>query len=370
MIDWHGVHTNWSAKVLKTLGHCLRCSGPSEREEAVAMATTGSAVAALKAHLAKSAYCEQLANLDNIKKFVRMCYPILEVKAVEISEDRWVIVCSAKYSLIGGNTGPMKPARMIFDSEGEYSFEVLLKKIQTGSWRTSEPPHKVISGILDTLLPSSGYVLCPGIRDYDSQYGEFIRFKSKNMKIWMEPIQRHDSTEYLLWHKPSNTRIASNSLLSNVCANCKALVHDLNTIKTRVLAALPGHKEKWVEPSSNRPLKYLSPASQTERLAKLRKAVLKYDDPLDVELSGQQDEELAALVNAVDVKGKEDSIFSEADRAGEGSGDELRRAWERDVSLQKEFYQDQLKNCKLVRCIDFVIQMNENLCPFFFCSHF
>ena len=147
IIDWHGVRTNWSAKVLRTLGHCLRCSGPSEREEAVAMATTGSAVAVLKAHLAKSAYCEQLANLDNVKKFVRMCYPILEVEDVEISEDRWVIVCSAKYSLIGGNTGPMKPARMIFNSEGEYSFEVLLKKIQTGSastqsdlWYPGYPP--------------------------------------------------------------------------------------------------------------------------------------------------------------------------------------------------------------------------------------
>ena len=283
------------------------------------MVTTGSAVAALKAHLAKSAYCEQLANLDNVKKFVRMCYPILEAEDVEISEDRWVIVWSAKYSRIGGNTGPLKPARMIFDSEGEYSFEVLLKKIQTGSWRASEPPHKVISGILDTLLPSSGYVLCPGIRDYESQYGEFIRFKSKNMRIWMEPIQRHDSTECSLWHKPGNTRSASNSLLSDVCANCKRLVHDLNAIKTRVLAASPGHKEIWVEPSSNRPLKYLSPASQTERLAKSskerkkqHKAVLKYEDPLDVELSGEQDEELAALVNAVDDKGKEDleSTFS------------------------------------------------------------
>jgi len=63
---------------------------------------------------------------------------------------------------------------MIFDNEGEYSFEVPLKSIQAGSWKESEPPHKAVSGILYTLLLSSGNVLCSGIRDYNSQYGEAI----------------------------------------------------------------------------------------------------------------------------------------------------------------------------------------------------
>ena len=73
--------------------------------------------------------------------------------------------------------------------KGDYSFEVLRKRMQTGSWKASEAPHREISGILDTLLASSGYVLCPGIRDYDSQYGESIRFKSKNLRIWTESIE-------------------------------------------------------------------------------------------------------------------------------------------------------------------------------------
>ena len=323
------------------------------------MATAGG-LAALKAHLAKSAYSEELKTLDDCRKFVEKCYPMLEVEDAHIADQdggRWVIVCSAKYSRIEGSAGPLKAARMIFASDGDYSFEVLLKGILKGSWKGSEAPHKEISSILDTLLASSGFLVCPGIRDYESQYSEAIRFRSKNLRIWMEPFPRHDSIECLLWHKPINTRITSDSLFYNLCTNCKSLINDLNTIKARALAASPGHKEKWTEPASNRPLKYLSPASQAERLSKsskdrkrLRKTVLKYEDPLDVELSGMQDEELMKLVQTIDDTGTEhlEAVFSEADQVTEGNGEELRQTWERDVSSRKEFFQDQLKNRKWV----------------------
>ena len=275
----------------------------------------------------------------------------------EAEDSQWVIVCTTKFSQVEGGSGPVNAARVVFDSKGDYSLEVLLKSVKAGSWKASEPPHTEISGILDMLLANSGYVLCPGIREYDSQYGEYIRFKSKNLRIWGESLERHDSMECLLWHKPINTKTASSKLQYNVCVSCKRLINHLNIIKNRAVAASPGHKEKWTEPSSNRPLKYLSPASQTERLLKsskdrkkLRKTVLKYDDPLDVELSGVQDEELTKLVQTIEEKGKEhlEAVFSEADQTGEGSGDELRQAWVRDVSSRKEFFQDQLKNRKLV----------------------
>ena len=116
----------------------------------------------------KCAYCEEIATLDNINKFLGMCY--LSLEDIKISKDCWLITCSTKYYQVDGNTGPIKPAWMIFDSEGEYSFEVPLKSTQAGPWKESEPPHKAVSGILYTLLLSSGNVLCSGIRDYDSQY--------------------------------------------------------------------------------------------------------------------------------------------------------------------------------------------------------
>ena len=78
----------------------------------------------------------------------------------------------------------------------------------------------------------------------------------------------------------------------------QTLNHQLNAIKKRALEASPGHKENWVNTSSCRPFKYLSPASQTEGISrnrsdrkKLCKALLKYKD-FDVDVDSEQDSEI------------------------------------------------------------------------------
>ena len=83
------------------------------------MATKQSALAALKAHLPKPVYSEQLSSLDSVRKFVENNYPRLQVEDVHISDDpeadgsRWVIVCTTKFSDIGDGSGQVKPARMV-----------------------------------------------------------------------------------------------------------------------------------------------------------------------------------------------------------------------------------------------------------------
>ena len=124
------------------------------------MATTASALAALKTHLAKPVYSEQLSSLDSVRMFAVTCYPSSEVKIVRISDDpeaedsRWVTVCTTKLSQVEGGSGLVNAARVVFDSKGDYSLEVLLKSIRAGSWKASEDPHTEISGILDMLLAS------------------------------------------------------------------------------------------------------------------------------------------------------------------------------------------------------------------------
>ena len=82
------------------------------------MATKQSALAALKAHLAKPVYSEQLSSLHSVRTFVENCYPRLQVEDVHISDNpeaggsRWVIVCTTKFSDIRDGSGPVKPARM------------------------------------------------------------------------------------------------------------------------------------------------------------------------------------------------------------------------------------------------------------------
>ena len=203
--------------------------------------------------------------------------------------------------------------------------------------------------MLDTLLENSGYVLCPGINNYESSFTEYIRFTPKKVRIWKNPM-RYDSDECSLWHRPNNVRISLEDDLFYLCQSCKALHDQSNAIKNRAIEASPGHKEKWMGTSSCRPFKYLSPASQTERISrkrsdhkKLRKALLKYED-LEVEVDAEQDSELQQLVATIDDNGQSEleKIFAEAGECGE----ELRSIWEKDVTLRSEFFQDQMKNSR------------------------
>ena len=311
---------------------------------------------ALLAHLAKSHYSKVLTSLSDVQEFIQRCYPNLESEMINISSEQgyesWVIVLSGKYvTLVGSCLGPIKPARMVFNETGRYNVEVLLTAVSTGSWKESVPPHKEICSELDSFLAHSGYVICPGIVNYDVEFKETIRFQSKNLRVWSHPVTRYDSATCLLWFKPSNVRIPAVSPLFNVCPNCKALHTQLAAIKQRAIDNSPGHKDKWTDPSSNRPLKYLSPASQAQRVAKggderrrLRKTILKYeDDPLDIELSGEQHEEMKKLVMAIEEKGK-DELAAIVAESGDDVGDDVMRAWQKDVSSRHEFFQDQLKN--------------------------
>jgi len=93
---------------------------------------------------------------------------------------------------------------------GTSSFEVLLKCVRSGSWLFSEPPHTEITRQLDTLtlLPISKFILCPGIRDYEKEFGESVHFQSNNLRVWTIPHHLHDSNQCLLWDKPSNVQLS------------------------------------------------------------------------------------------------------------------------------------------------------------------
>lgn len=313
-----------------------------------------SGIASLKAHLAKSSHKESLATLKEVEEFLARCYPALKAERVILESKKWVIVSCAKYcELAWANIGPLRPTRMVFSEDGTYSLDVVFTSVENGSWVESNSPHTTITNLLDTLLGLSGYVVCPGIRSYEEHFAEFVRFESKNLRIGRYPV-RHDSVQCLLWHKPHNVLLQPTSPLFDLCVSCKTLYHDLSAIKKRALAASPQHKEKHCEASSRRPLKYLSPASQSRKLqnktnqtTKLKKALKSYESSsYDVGLSNEQDMELQQLVGAIGQNGQSDleTIFREAEDSGEGCGDTLREHWERDVTQRKQFFEDQLKN--------------------------
>ena len=271
-----------------------------------------SAASALTAHLAKVTFSGGVSSQEDLEKFLDNCYPSLEWSRMEKSDQessmKWTVVCCAKVMHEGG-VGPIRPARIVFAEDGSYSFEVLLKRVKVGSWKSLEGPPVEL---LDTMLANSGYVLCPGIRSYAASFEEHVRFRTKNLRVWQDPFHRHDCNTCFLWHKPSNVRLASSSPLFDCCAGCKDLYHNLTSLKRRSESSSPGHIEQWLDPSSTRPLKYLSPASQKQRMERMcqgrrnmRRTLFKDDDPLDCSLNAEQSGELSQLVLAIHEKGRD-----------------------------------------------------------------
>ena len=151
----------------------------------------------VQAHILRADYTTAFECLEDVETFLLHCYPTLQANLVKVSDDvgdsKWVIVCCTKYSRVEGR--PVKPVRLLFGGDGMYCFEVLLKKVKSGSWKESLPPHREICDHLGTFLESSGYLLCPGIVNFDTEFGETVRFKPKSLRVWSQPISRYDSDE-------------------------------------------------------------------------------------------------------------------------------------------------------------------------------
>ena len=146
--------------------------------------TAMEARSALLAHLAKSQYSKPFSTLFDVKEFVERCYPSLDVEMVNIGNEkegdagRWIIVLSGKYvTLLGSCLGPMKPAHMVFNESGQYSIEVLLTAVNTGSWKESVPPHSDICSRMDSFLLI--------LANYDRDFKEIIRFQADNFGYHM-----------------------------------------------------------------------------------------------------------------------------------------------------------------------------------------
>lgn len=204
------------------------------------------AVAALKAHLLKHSYTENLESMEKVEEFLKKCYPSLRSDTVYDSKGSrgWVIVsCARFYVLPGSLCGPVQPTRIVFSSDGTYSFQVLYHSLVHASWKSSQAPHVTITNIIDTLI-DSGHVLCPGIVDYEDKFKDFLKTDNKDLRSWTLPIRRYDSVTCQMWHKPSNSRLPSDSPLIDLCKECRSLYQDMRILRNRAVTVYTfGHTE-------------------------------------------------------------------------------------------------------------------------------
>lgn len=175
--------------------------------------------------------------------------------------------------------GPVDSPRLLlkFDVHNvSYIFQVHFTVIESGNYN-----EELVKARIDQLVPSSGYILCPGLKSYSQSD---LHFKPKNLRMWPSPFKRFDSDSCLLFHIPHNGKLHPHHYLNNMCAPCKRLSNEILQLKKKNAAVTTAVKLQRQMPNSRYPLSLLSPTSLGKRnrsvineRKKLKKKVEKYE---------------------------------------------------------------------------------------------
>ena len=220
-----------------------------------------------------------------------------------------------------------------------YTFEVNFTALHTGPIGGSD-----FHAWLHTMLPGSGYYLCPGIGNTavcsDSS-------SAKSVCKWGFPFDRVDHKNCKLWlPMPALSKKWSHT---PTCEKCTELFSYLRRESRRKAAITPTRKRKRLLPSSNYPVSRLTPISHTKRLTlkrtkqlKLSKALKK--DGWNVNIGEVTHDKLLSLVSKIhyQTRSELEKLLREADNAGQG--ETLRQTWKQDVEDRLAFERDQRKN--------------------------
>ena len=218
-----------------------------------------------------------------------------------------------------------------------FRFEVHFTTLTSGSITDSQ-----FMTLLKTLCPGSTYTICPGLpQDVLSQLPmgistgfPFNQVDHRACKLWfpgnMNPLMQREPT----------------------CDNCTQLLYYANKKVKKQHSISHEIKEKHSQPSSNFPLKLLTPLSRKRRENRKRKEKLSVKKQLkkfrykhyDIDVDDTTNAELRTLVAQIQDKSKADleALLAEAD--SKGKGDILRKAWCKDIQDQQAFHRDQRRN--------------------------
>lgn len=320
-------------------------------------------------------------NLAVIKARVELLHSkVLQARVLSLDSDllpasnegtKWLEVTRIHCEVRDG-VGPIHHLRLVISSSQLYQVQVTWPVIRTSKFGVLKD-NKDVDNLLDQLLPGSDMAVCPGIADYTTRYSS-IRHRPKGLRSVSvgDKVMRYESVNCQLWYKRTDTRTTLLDRLSGVCAECKDLNRLLRKEERSSTALSLQMSAMRTYPSSNHPLSYLSPASQKVRIRCLmneRKALnikLRKYDHLSTSLDDEQNNEMAAVVQAIDtdptLRTELDQLCMEADEHCEGHGAILQEMWEADSAemLEADFMEDQQRNSELVAwlCQEYIIQFS------------
>ncbi len=136
-----------------------------------------------------------------------------------------------------------------------------------------------VASLIATLLPTSKYVLCPGL---PSTLTNEVNFESKSLRKWVPLFSRADNKDCALWYARGKPGASSES---RMCYKCDRLSKHLRDMLKKKKSISPAMKLKRQSAGSNYSKKYLTPEERVLRARneylqkKVDKRVLKKCNP-------------------------------------------------------------------------------------------
>lgn len=274
-----------------------------------------------------------------------------------------LFIYHSKHLMFDSSTGPFQAVRLIIFPDGEWRLDSPIyehRVITSGTFRLPElkvVPKEVMELVKNHL--SEKHVLCPGLLGVGDLQNE-LGYIPQTVRLINGPITTVHSKRCKIWHIPARNFKSkadeSDPRHQRVCGECLISNRYVSKAiqKKREMESSKRHERQ--QPSSNYPMKYLSPKSKTARYAnsrlqrhRLEKHVKKLYKRTKVELPQEQSTELCQLIESIETSdlGKKElaKIYNEGNQyisdKGQKAGDCLKEVWRKD---RESFFKDQRSN--------------------------
>lgn len=305
-------------------------------------------------------FCEVRSLVSDLSPFPES---LVEQETATYEPRLALFIYHSKHLMFDSSTGPFQAVRLIIFPDCEWRLDSPIyehRVITSGTFKlpTSKVVPKEVMDLAKEHL-SDKHVLCPGLLgvvDLQSELG----YIPETVRLIHGPVTTVHSKRCKIWHIPARNLKSkaheSDPRRQRVCGEC--LISDRYVGKAiqkkREMESSKRHERK--QPSSNYPIKYLSPKSKTSRYSnsrrqrhRLEKHVKKLYKRTKVELPQEQSAELCQLIESIETSdlGKKElaKIYNEGNQyigdKGQKAGDCLKEVWIKD---RESFFKDQRSN--------------------------
>lgn len=154
--------------------------------------------------------------------------------------------------------GTYHPVRLLFCPSGHYKLQVFIHKtVDEGQVDLND--RLSVERVIEVLRPHSGFVMCPGISDYDAIFAD-IRIQPSNVKEELWPWRHISARKCKLWHKPRKLDLADE--MCDICSECRLARRQMLVVRDRRTSLLEEERIERQQASSKVRLSCLSPEAK------------------------------------------------------------------------------------------------------------